>query len=36
MLLTYARMPLYLMIPRAFFGYRADDVPYTGALPDTR
>ncbi|HYY88987.1 MAG TPA: class I adenylate-forming enzyme family protein, partial [Chloroflexota bacterium] len=28
--LTYERMPLYLMIPTAFFGYRADDVPYTG------
>ncbi len=28
--LTYERMPLYLMIPKAFFGYRADDVPYTG------
>jgi acyl-CoA synthetase (AMP-forming)/AMP-acid ligase II len=28
--LTYERMPLYLLIPTAFFGYRADDVPYTG------
>jgi len=28
--LTYERMPLYLAIPIAFFGYRPDDVPYTG------
>jgi crotonobetaine/carnitine-CoA ligase len=28
--LTYERMPLYLGIPKAFFGYRPDDVPYTG------
>jgi len=28
--LTYERMPLYLTIPTAFFGYRRDDVPYTG------
>ncbi len=28
--LTYERMPLYLAIPTAFFGYQADDVPYTG------
>ena len=28
--LTYERMPLYLAIPTAFFGYQSDDVPYTG------
>ena len=28
--LTYERMPLYLAIPTAFFGYQPDDVPYTG------
>jgi len=29
-ILTYERMPLYLAIPKAYFGYQPDDVPYTG------
>jgi acyl-CoA synthetase (AMP-forming)/AMP-acid ligase II len=27
---AYDRMPLYQLIPPGFFGYRPDDVPYTG------
>jgi acyl-CoA synthetase (AMP-forming)/AMP-acid ligase II len=29
-ILSYERMPLFLAIPKAFFGYRPDEVPYTG------